>query len=162
MKNSRMFLEVFRDLSAKTTGEYFDCERNRLTAIIDDLARMPHAEWERRHLPTLMRIAREVDEAHRPLEGAELAPCGHRGVRPVRGRRCDGGGRMIRRLISAIARRFARYKKHTAKPEETSAPVLARIVVPIDICECVHCPLGRHTTLLCHNDLEAYVREMGS
>lgn len=72
MKNSRMFLEVFRDLSAKTTGEYFDCERNRLTAIIDDLARMPHAEWERRHLPTLMRIAREVDEAHRPLEGAEL------------------------------------------------------------------------------------------
>ncbi len=72
MKNSRMFLEVFRALSAKTTGEYFDYERNRLKAIIDELARMPHAEWERKHLPAVLRIARDVDEAHRPLEGAEL------------------------------------------------------------------------------------------
>lgn len=84
---------------------------------------------------------------------------------------------MIRRLISAIARRFARYKKQPAKPEENPAVELSRIVIPIDICECVHCPLGRHTTLLhalmgvsvcellvldCHNDLEAYVRREGA
>lgn len=84
---------------------------------------------------------------------------------------------MIRRLISAIARRFARYKKQPAKPEENPAVELSRIVIPIDICECVHCPLGRRTTLRhatrgvalcelivldCHNDLEAYVRKMGS
>ena len=84
---------------------------------------------------------------------------------------------MIRRLIALLARQFARYKKQPAKPEENSAIELSRIVIPIDICECVHCPLGKRTTLLhatrgtavcellvldCHNDLEAYVRREGA
>jgi len=71
------FCETLRRLEVKMADPYFDWHRQEAQAAVDAMATMTTAEWVERYLPHLAKLSAAVDEAHRPLEGAEL----HRAIR---------------------------------------------------------------------------------
>lgn len=79
--DGRKFCESLKRLEDKMRDSYFDWHRQEAQAAVDAMATMTTAEWVERYLPHLAKLSAAVDEAHRPLEGAEL----HQAIRDAIG-----------------------------------------------------------------------------